>query len=152
MMEMEKKNGAPRPGTAAAIREAARATQEAAEGDRPTRRRFTTAYKERILRELDELRVGSDPGAMAALLRREGLGRSLITRWRRQREAEQSLEPKKRGRRPVHNSLVDENERLRRENERLAARLEKAEVIIDVQKKLSRLLGIQTPDPDSENR
>jgi transposase-like protein len=122
-----------------------------AKSDRPTRRRFTMAYKERVLRELDEMRVGSDPGSMAALLRHEGLGRSLITRWRRQRDAEE-LEPKKRGRKPVHNSLVDENERLRRENERLVTRLEKAEVIIDVQKKLSRLLGIQMPDHDSEKR
>lgn len=89
---------------------------------------------------------------MAALLRREGIGRSLITRWRRQRDAaeEAALGPKKRGRKPVHDSMVDELERMRRENERLKTKLEKAEIIIDVQKKLSSLLGIQMPaNPDN---
>lgn len=155
MMDMAKKpvggSGEPRP-TAAALREAAR-TAAASASQRPTRRRFTTEFKRRILRELDELRAASDPGAMAALLRREGIGRSLITRWRRQRdEAEEAaLGPKKRGRKPVRDSLVDENERQRREIERLKTKLEKAEIIIDVQKKLSALLGIQMPEsPDDE--
>ena len=80
MQEMGKKSVEPRP-TAAAIREAARSAAASAQ-ERPTRRRFNSEYKRRILRELDELRAGSDPGGMAALLRREGLGRSLITRWR----------------------------------------------------------------------
>lgn len=157
MMDMSKKavpvSGEPRP-TAAAIREAARTAADAAQ-ERPTRRRFTTEFKRRILRELDELRAASDPGAMAALLRREGIGRSLITRWRRQRdEAEEAaLGSKKRGRKPVRDSLVDEVERQRREIVRLKTKLEKAEIIIDVQKKLSALLGIQmpaTPDDGEE--
>jgi transposase len=145
MMDMSKKE--PRPGTAAAIREAARESAAAAD-ERPTRRRFTTAFKQRILRELDALAAASVPGGAAALLRREGIGRSLITRWRRQRDAaeEGALGPRKRGRKPVHDSMVDELDRMRRENERLKTRLEKAEIIIDVQKKLSSaLLEIQMP-------
>jgi len=153
MTDMAKKpatgSGETRP-TAAALREAARHAAPAAH-ERPTRRRFTTEFKRRILRELDELRASADPGAMAALLRREGLGRSLVAKWRQQRdEAEEAaLGPRKRGRKSVHNSMVDELERQRREIERLKAKLEKAEVIIDVQKKLSALLGIVMPaNPD----
>jgi len=148
MMDMTKRDGGPPAGTAAAIREAARAAPE-----RPTRRRFTSAFKARILRELDLLVASGEPGASAALLRREGLGRSLITRWRRQRDAgeEGALGPKKRGRKPLRDSMVDELERQRREIAQLKAKLEKAEIIIDVQKKLSVLLGIQMPaTPDEE--
>jgi transposase-like protein len=144
MIDMSKQE--PRT-TAAAIREAARVSATAPQ-ERPTRRRFTTAFKQRILRELDALAASSTPGGAAALLRREGLGRSLITRWRRQRDAaeEGALGPRKRGPKPVHDSMVDELDRSRREIERLKTRLEKAEVIIDVQKKLSALLGVLTPD------
>jgi transposase len=144
MIDMSKKE----PGmTAAAIREAARASA-ATPLERPTRRRFTTAFKQRILRELDALAASSVPGGAAALLRREGIGRSLITRWRRQRDAaeEGALGPKKRGRKAVHDSMVDELDRSRREIARLKTRLEKAEIIIDVQKKVSLLLGVLIPD------
>lgn len=153
MLEMTKESGAPRAETAASIREAARTTADAGQ-ERPTRRRFTTAFKQRILRELDALAATSVPGGAAALLRREGLGRSLITRWRRQRDAaeEGALGPKKRGRKPVHDSMVDELEKQRREIERLKTKLEKAEIIIDVQKKLSVLLGIQLPANPDEDR
>ena len=148
MIDMSKKE--PRP-TAAAIREAARDVA-AAPQERPTRRRFTTAFKQRMLRELDALAASSVPGGAAALLRREGIGRSLITRWRRQRDAaeEGALGPKKRGRKPVHDSMVDELDRMRRENARIQTRLNKAEVIIDVQKKLSALLGILPTSDDKE--
>src|SRR5690349_1428979 len=114
MTDMGKREGGARPGTAAAIREAGRA---ASEPERPVRRRFTTAFKQRILRELDMLAASGEPGACAALLRREGIGRSLITRWRRQRDAgeEAALGPKKRGRKPLRDSMVDELERQRRE-------------------------------------
>lgn len=154
MMDMAKKvatgSGESRP-TASALREAAR-NAAASATERPTRRRFTTEFKRRILRELDDLRAASDPGAMAALLRREGIGRSLITRWRRQRDTaeEAALGPRKRGRKPVHDSMVDELELKNREIEQLKAKLAKAEIIIDVQKKLSLLLGIQMPASDDE--
>jgi transposase-like protein len=90
-------------------------------------------------------------GQLGALLRREGLYASHLTTWRRQRDvgALAALKPQRRGRKPQTVSpLTADNERLRRENERLTARLKQAETIIDVQKKVSELLGL-TPTPPS---
>jgi transposase len=88
------------------------------------------------------------PGGIAALLRREGLYSSHITTWRKQRELGEiaGLEPRKRGKKPVpRNPLAAENEKLRRETQRLQKHLHQAEVIIDVQKKLCDLLGLTVP-------
>ncbi len=103
------------------------------------RRRFTAEYK---LRVLDEVEQCQEAGAIGALLRREGLYSSHLTSWRRQRAADQlqGLRPKKRGRKP--DPQAAELARLQRENERLKARLEQAETIIEVQKKLYRLLDL----------
>jgi transposase-like protein len=103
------------------------------------RRRFTAEYKLRILAEVDQRQ---EPGAIGGLLRREGLYSSHLTSWRRQRAADQlqGLRPKKRGRKP--DPQAAELARLQRENERLKARLEQAETIIEVQKKLCRLLDL----------
>jgi len=105
------------------------------------RRRFTAEYRLRILEEVDQCQ---EAGAIGALLRREGLYFSHLTNWRRQRAADQlqGLRPKKRGRKP--DPQAAELARLQRENERLKARLEQAETIIEVQKKLCRLLDLQT--------
>ena len=110
---------------------------------RAKRRRFSAEYKLRILEEVDGC---SQRGQIGALLRREGLYSSHLSTWRQQRLLGQleGLSPKKRGRKP-QDPAVEEAARLRRENERLRARLEQAEMIIDVQKKLSQLLGL-TPD------
>lgn len=105
------------------------------------RRQFSAEYKRRIVREADAC---TEPGAVGALLRREGLYSSHLTEWRRViREAEtNALVPQKRGPKAKVDPAAIENARLRRENELLKAELRKAEVIIDVQKKLSELLGI----------
>jgi|SRR5216683_73082 len=130
MMEMSKKKAPPED--AAMVPE------------RPVPQRvFTTEYKLRILHEFDEARSSGTWGAVAAIIRREGLSRSQIGKWERLRE--HALEPKKRGRKPPRSSDADELRRLQRENERLQARLAKAETIIDVQKKLSALLGVELP-------
>jgi len=107
-----------------------------------SRRQYTAQYKLGILEEAD---ICTKSGELGALLRREGIYSSYLSRWRQAREqgklAAQSS--KKRGPKPSIDSGVEkENARLRRENERLQARLAQAEVIIDVQKKLSELLGI----------
>jgi transposase-like protein len=83
------------------------------------------------------------------LLRKHGLYSSHLSEWRRQRD--EGLRPKKRGRKGnSQRELVEENAQLRREKARLEQRLAQAEVIIDVQKKLSVLLGIPLKSPDSD--
>ena len=114
------------------------------------RRRFSAKYKQRVLEEADNC---AEPGQTGALLRREGLYSSHLSTWRRQREQGLlgALSPKRRGRKGK-DELEREVARLRRENERLQASLEKAEMIIDVQKKLSRLLGLATEENGTGRR
>ena len=114
------------------------------------RRRFTAEYKQRILEEADNC---TEPGQIGALLRREGLYSSHLTTWRRQRDrgVVKGLSPKKRGRKRK-DELEREVARLQQENERLQASLEEAEMIIDVQKKLSRLLGLATEENGTGRR
>jgi transposase len=117
--------------------------------ERPVRRRFTAEYKLRILREADAC---TQPGQLGALLRREGLYSSHLSTWRQQRDEGTlaGLAPKRRGRKPkADDPVFAENERLRRENQRLAAKLRQAETIIEVQKKLSDVLGIPLPPSDN---
>jgi transposase-like protein len=113
---------------------------------RAVRRRFSAEYKLRILQEAD----GCSSGEIGALLRREGLYSSHLTTWRRQRAAGQlaALAPKPRGPRP--NPEAEELRRLRKENERLQRRLQQAEAIIEAQKKLSQVLGLNPMDEDPE--
>jgi len=117
--------------------------------EKPVRRRFTAEYKLRILREADR---STQPGQLGALLRREGLYSSHLTAWRQQRDRGTlaGLTPKRRGRKANPDTpLIAENERLKRETQRLAAKLRQAETIIEVQKKLSEILGIPLPPPDN---
>jgi transposase len=83
-----------------------------------------------------------NPEVLEKPLRREGLYSSHLTTWCRQREAGsiQALQPQKRGRR--RDPVIQENEQLRRDHDRLARQLQKAEAIIEIQKKISELLGI----------
>lgn len=117
--------------------------------ERPERRRFTAEYKLRVLREADR---STGPGQLGALLRREGLYSSHLTTWRKQREEGTlaGLTPKRRGRKANPDAaLIAENQRLQRETQRLAAKLRQAEAIIEVQKKLSEVLAIALPSPES---
>jgi transposase InsO family protein len=92
----------------------------------------------------------NNPGAVGALLRREGLYSSHLVTWRREREAgvRKALAPKTRGPKPKHDPQQEELVHLRRENTRLADALSKAELIIEVQKKVGALLGWDLPKPD----
>jgi transposase len=120
------------------------ATPDPEVNSKAVRRNFSAAYKRRILQEADE----GGPGAVAGILRREGLYSSHLTTWRRQRESGEiaGLEPRKRGKKPApKNPLAGEVHRLTRENQRLQKRLRQAEIIIDVQKKLCDVLGLTVP-------
>jgi len=117
--------------------------------EKPVRRRFTAEYKLRILHDADRC-IAS--GQLGALLRREGLYSSLLSTWRQQRDQGTlaGLTPKRRGRKSNPDApLIAENERLKRETQRLAAKLRQAETIIEVQKKLSEMLGIPLPPSDN---
>ena len=116
--------------------------------EKPVRRRFSAEYKLRILAEADRCTAS---GQLGELLRREGLYSSHLGTWRRQRDAGvlAGLTPKRRGRKAKpKNPLADENERLQRENRRLKEQLRQAELIIDVQKKVSEMLNIPLKTPD----
>jgi transposase len=110
---------------------------------KPTRRRFTAAYKLRIVEEAEAC---TEHGEVGALLRREGLYSSHLSEWRKlfREAAKQALEPKTRGRKPLPDKeLHVELEALKRQNARLEQQLRKAQTIIDVQKKVSELLSIE---------
>lgn len=111
------------------------------------RRRFTADYKQRILKEVD---AAKGSGGIGALLRREGLYSSLLATWRNERDAGTlaALTPQKRGPKSKRHPLQDETDKLRRDNARLTEQLRKAEIIIDVQKKLGTLLGWPLPTQD----
>jgi transposase-like protein len=115
------------------------------------RRRFTAEYKQRILAEAGHAK-GS--GGVGALLRREGLYSSLLTTWRRERDAgvRQALAPQKRGPKSKRDPIAEENQQLRRETQRLTEALRKAEIVIDIQKKVAALLGrpILTAEPEEK--
>jgi len=109
--------------------------------EKPERRRFTTAYKIRILEEADRC---TEAGQIGALMRREGLYFSYLTTWRRQRQdGVLAALSRKRGRQAIPiNPFAEQVELLEKENARLRRELEKATLIIDVQKKVSALLGM----------
>ena len=100
-------------------------------------RRYSASYKAKILAEYEEL----DKADKGALLRREGLYTSLIAAWRTQRDQGALAALAKPAGRPAADGRDRENAKLRMENERLAAELEKARTVIEVQGKLSALLG-----------
>jgi hypothetical protein len=124
------------------------ATREVAE--KPQRRKFTAEEKMAILRRVDAC---TKPGELGALLRAEGLYSSHLMTWRRQREAGEleALTPKKRGRKPTTPDARDRRiAELEKENRRLSARATKAEAIVELQKKVSEILGITLPDPEGK--
>lgn len=111
--------------------------------ERPQRRRFSAEEKLRILAECDK----ASQGEVAAILRREGIYSSMLANWRHQRKVG-SLAGLSTKRGPKTDPLVAENAKLRRQNEKLRKDLADARLVIDVQKKVSRLLQ---QDPDEAN-
>ena len=117
-----------------------------------SRRRFTAEEKLRIVEEADAC---IEPGEVGALVRREGIYSSYLSRWRQARDKGQltALGPQQRGPREVTDAAVArEVTRLRRENEQMRKRLVQAETIIEVQKKLSQLLGLSPEESESSGK
>jgi transposase len=109
-------------------------------------RTYSAAYKARILAEYESL----DKAGKGALLRREGLYTSLISAWRLQRDQGVKEALARPAGRPPADPRDRENARLRLENECLQAELSKARKVIEVQGKLSALLGqLATDSPNS---
>src|SRR4051794_37714413 len=113
------------------------------------RRTFSAAYKRKMLAEMD---AAAGTGGIGQILRREGLYSSTLANWRKERAAAVAdAFSQKRGPEAKHNPFSAENEKLRRQNHQLQEELRKAEIIIDVQKKVAMLLGRPlSPDPPSE--
>jgi transposase len=118
--------------------------------DRPKRRNFTAAYKAGILEEYERL---SDPSDRGALLRREGLYHSHIQAWRQARERGglDALSARTAGR-PSRSKADVENERLRKENERLAGELAKTKAALEVVGKAHALLELLSESADSPRK
>jgi transposase len=118
--------------------------------DRPRRRTFTVQDKLRVLAEIDR----APAGGTGAILRREGLYSSTLSEWRRLRDAGAlgGLKPIKRGPKPAaRNPMTAELAQAKRENARLVRRLEHAEAIIAIQKKVAALLGLPLTTSDSDD-
>ena len=119
---------------------------------RAQRRRFSAKYKQRILREADG---GTKPGELSALLRREGLYSSHLSTWKAQAERGElaGLAPKKRGPRARERNPLEKRVReLERENSRLRRRAQRAEALVEVQKKVADLWGVALEAPESDER
>lgn len=114
---------------------------------RPKRRIFTAEYKLRILEEYEN---APSPRDRAALLRREGIYTSTISEWRRARDA--AAIPESRPGRPARAAADAENERLRKENEKLAAELARTKAALEVVGKAHALLELLSEGADSEKK
>ena len=115
------------------------------------RRRFTLEYKRRILQEADGC---TKLGELGALLRREGLYSSHLATWRtaRARRELSGPSPKKRGPKPrVVPAEAKRILELERENRRLRVRAERAEALVEIQKKVAALLGNDLPPSGEES-
>ena len=146
-------NGLPASSSQAVMEGAARATGEAASDEAPRpdpevvaiarRRQFSGSEKRRLLAEAERCK---EAGTLGAFLRRERIYSSMITSWRKQVGVadETALAPKRRG--PKPDASARQIQQLERDNARLRHKLERAELIIDAQKKLCVALGLPTAD------
>src|ERR1017187_834574 len=116
--------------------------------ERPTRRRFSLAEKRRIVAAAD----ACVPGTLVALLRREGIYSSLLGRWRKQRDLgnfDVGALRQRSSQKSDQQALQRRNAELEVENRKLNRRLQRAELILDIQKKAAGLLGIELKGPDA---
>lgn len=126
--------------------------QETEVTEKARRRRFTADYKKRILAEADRC---TQSGEVGALLRREGLYSSHLTTWRtavRERGELHGLDPRQRGPKAKPRDERDTKiAELEKEAAKLRAKLERANAVIEIQKKVSELLGTTLPTTDGES-
>jgi len=118
--------------------------------EKAVRRQFSAEYKRKILKEADAC---TQEGEIGALLRREGLYSSHLAVWRAARDRGEiaGLAPKKRGPKTVPPDPRDRKiVELERETRRLKSRLERAEALVDLPKKVSAILGIALPESDEK--
>jgi len=111
------------------------------------RRRFSAEYRLRILTQADACKK---PGEVGALLRREGLYSSLLTNWRRQRDTGALREMRGRRRGPKPRPVDPRVTQLEAENRRLQRKLQRAETIITLQKKVAEILGLPLTPLDND--
>lgn len=120
--------------------------------EKAKRRGFSAEYKRKVLAEAEAC---TKPGELGALLRREGLYSSHLAAWRkavREHGEVRGLEPKKRGPKAAPKDARDARiAELEREKVRLKAELDRARAVIDLQKKLSEILGVTLPKSDGES-
>jgi transposase len=120
--------------------------------EKAQRRRFTAEYKKKILAEADRCK---EPGEVGALLRREGLYASHLSTWRkaiRERGELHGLAPRKRGpKAKPRDERDDKIVELERRATKLQSELDRAKAVIEIQKKVSELLGITLPKTDGES-
>ena len=114
---------------------------------------FTAAEKLRIVKEADRCAASGKTGAVEAMLRREGLYSSLLSRWRTQFGAygSEGLALKKSGRKPKHTETERRNAELMKRNAELERKLHVANVLIALQKKAHELLGLALPESDGDS-
>lgn len=117
------------------------------------RRVFTAAEKFRIVKEADRCAASGKTGAVEAMLRREGLYSSLLSRWRTQFGAygSEGLALKKSGRKPKYTETERRNAELMKRNAELERKLHVANVLIALQKKAHELLGLALPESDGDS-
>jgi hypothetical protein len=118
---------------------------------KPIRRKFSIEKKLQVLREADRCKA---PGELGALLRREGLYSSTLLRWRAARDRGELSRAGAKKRGPKKRERDERDNRIReleKENRRLRARAERAEALIEVQKKVSEIMGIELPGRDGES-
>ena len=143
----DERSEAPRSGGSLTIERAGARGPDPEVPARPQRRRFTAEYRLRILKAADACKK---PGELGALLRREGLYSSHLTNWRRQREegALRDLRARRRG--PSPRPIDPRVKQLEAENRRLQRKLQRAETIISLQKKVAEILGIPLKPLDTD--
>jgi transposase len=114
------------------------------------RRRLTVGYKIRVIETMAELRANGS-SSVGSYLRKEGLYYSSVRKWMQQHERGELTAARSGSKTKSRTELQAEIHRLRRQLERTEKKLKKTELIVEIQKKLSLILGIDLPEIDEKN-